>query len=117
ALMDAPGAEYLLNCIGQDQKIPTLADSPAPAKQPLKQRFKLAWKYLHHLDGFCKAAPRSLGIRHPDASPVVKYHVEKFSLAETEAIRAQGAKTCGMLADAQFHAVVSLLELHRLHER
>ena len=47
----------------------------------------------------------------------LKYRVEKFSATETEAIRARGAKLCGVLADAQFHAVVSLLELHRLHER
>jgi hypothetical protein len=47
----------------------------------------------------------------------LKYQVEKFSATETEAIRARGAKICGVLADAQYHAVVSLMELHQLHQR
>ena len=67
------------------------------------------------LDSYCKAAAKSMGCRHPDAPAKLKYHVEKFSAAETEAIRARGAKICGVLADAQYHAVVSLMELHQLH--
>lgn len=118
ALMDAPGAEYFLAAVG-DESLP-LSDSKdtrsrrAPAT--LRERCKLAWKYLHHLDGYCRAAPRSPGVRRQDAA-VMRYRIELFSAEETARARQNGAGHCGPLGDSQFHAAVAALELHRLHQR
>jgi hypothetical protein len=45
------------------------------------------------------------------------FHVEIFSAGETARIRANGARLCGALGDAQFHAVAAAMELHRLHQK
>jgi len=119
ALMDAPGAEHFLALVGH-------AEAPLPATQlprarrpkpPIRERCKRAWKYLDHLDEFCKFAPRAMGSRHPSAPPTLHYRVEKLSVEETERVRANGARHAGVLGDAQYHAAVSVLELHRLHQR
>ena len=68
-LMDANSAEHFLAVVGRED-IPLPATKPAlppRAKKPLKERFKLAWKNIHQLDTFCKAAPHSVGLRRPDS--------------------------------------------------
>jgi hypothetical protein len=118
-LMDANSAEHFLAVVGRED-VPwpaTQPATPARTKKPLKERFKLAWKSIHQLDEFCKAAPRSVGLRRPDSAARQKFRVEKFSAEETSRIRANGARLCGALGGAQFHASVSMVELHRLHQR
>ena len=119
ALMDAPGAEYFLTLLGNANGSLAGANPPSPstARQSLKGRCKLAWKTLHLLDGYCKAAPRSPGLRHVQAPPLLQFRTERLSTEETQRVRANSAKLCGVLGDAQYHAAVSVLELHRLHER
>jgi hypothetical protein len=47
----------------------------------------------------------------------LQHRVEHFSAEETARIRANGVRLSGMLGDAQYHAAVSVFELHRLHQR
>jgi hypothetical protein len=83
----------------------------------MAERCKLAWKNIYQIDKFCLAAPRSLGARHRGAPAWLHYRVEKFSVAETERVRANAERHCGVLGAAQFHAAAALLELHQLHQR
>jgi hypothetical protein len=118
-LMDANSAEHFLAIVGRED-VPLPAEQPilpACAKSPLKERIKLAWKSIHWLDEFCKAAPRSVGLRYPNAPTRQKFRIEKFSGKETARIRANATQLCGALGCAQFHASVSMVELHRLHQR
>lgn len=118
ALMDAPSAEHFLAVVGrEDVALPALTPPASRPKKPLKERLLLARKNVDQLTEFCKAAPRTVGVRFPNAPKVQRYHVEKFSAEETTRIRANGVKLCGALGDAQFHAAVVAQELHRLHER
>jgi len=43
--------------------------------------------------------------------------VYAFTTQETERVRANSVRHCGVLGAAQFHAAVSVLELHGLHQR
>lgn len=119
ALMDAPGAEQFLAQAGRtDLPLPEAqVDVVRRPRLSLPARCRLAWKSIHHLDRFCEAAPRSLGSRHVRAPARLRHQVEKFSVSETERVRANGVRLCGMLGDAQFHAAVAMLELHALHQR
>jgi hypothetical protein len=120
ALMDAPGAEYFLAVTGDEKLSLSASVASVPrngANLPLRTRCKLAWKYLHHLDDCCRAAPRSPGLRHRHAPPGLQYRVQRFSASETGRIRANAAGHCGPLGDGQYHAAVAALELHRLHQR
>jgi hypothetical protein len=83
----------------------------------LPQRCKLAWKNLYQFDKFCEAPPHTLRVRHSEAVPRLQHRIEKFSAEETARIRANAVRLSGMLGDAQYHAVVSVLELHRMHQR
>jgi hypothetical protein len=118
--MDANSAEHFLAVVGRED-VPLPATQPAvpppSSKKPLKERFKLAWKSIHQLDGFCKAPPRSVGLRRPGSPARQKYRIEKFSTEETARIRANGIRLCGTLGWSQFHASVAMVELHRLHQR
>jgi len=119
ALMDANSAEHFLAVVGRDD-VPLPSTErilPQRAKKPLKERVALIKKNVLQLDEFCKAAPRTVGLRRPEAPSMLRYRVEKFTAEETARIRANGAKLCGVLSDAQYHAVVSVMELHRLHQR
>jgi hypothetical protein len=119
ALMDAPGAEYFLAVVG-DEKLPLPGPSPVKPRgsgQRLSERCRLAWKYIHHLDGYCRAAPRSPGIRRRHAPVMMNYRIERFTAEDTAWVRANSAHHCGPLGDGQFHAAVAALELHRLHQR
>ena len=117
-LMDATAAEHFLAAVS-DEKIvlPTANPQPpgAPAKWP--ERLELMKKSVAQLDKFCENQPRSLGVRQPDAPRELQYRVEKFSAEETKTIRSNSARLCGILGDAQFHAVVAAIELHRLHQK
>ena len=117
-LMDATAAEHFLTAVS-DEKIvlPVNGAQPpgAPAKWP--DRLDLMKKSVAQLDKFCENQPRSLKTRHAGAARELSYRVEKFSPAETARIRANSARLCGVLGDAQFHAVVAALELHRLHKQ
>lgn len=118
ALMDAPGAEHFLACVGNEDMV--LPSPPAAAlrpQPPLRERAKLAWKYIHHLDELCKAAPKSIGVRHPSAPAELRHRVETFDAADTARIRANASQLAGLLGDAQFHAATALCELHRLRAR
>jgi hypothetical protein len=119
SLMDAVGAEHLLAMLGHPDAPPRSprAPVPPPAKLTLPARCKLGWKNLYQLDKFCEAAPRTLGVRHAAAAPRLLHRVERLSSEETALIRANGVRLCGMLGDAQYHAAVSVFELHRLHQR
>jgi hypothetical protein len=83
----------------------------------LVDRCKLGWKTLHRIDKMGDLPPRSLGARCPQAALELNYQVVKFSAEETELIRANAARLCGVLGAAQFHAAAAMVELHRLHER
>jgi hypothetical protein len=119
ALMDAVAAEHFLATVGHPEIAAPPAKSPAPPrkKMSLAARFKLARKNLHQLDKFCEAPPRSPGFRHGNVAPRLQYRIENFSTEETARIRANATRLCGMLGAAQYHAAVSVLELHRLHQR
>ncbi len=119
ALMDANSAEHFLAIVGrEDVALPSTEPIvPKRVSKPLKERFQLIQKNILQLDEFCKAAPRTVGVRRPEAAARLHYRVEKFTAEETARIRANGAKLCGVLSDAQFHAVASVLELHQLHQR
>jgi len=119
ALMDAVGAEHFLAALGHPElPLPSVKmTAPARPKLSLPARCKLAWKNLYQFDKFCEAAPRSLGFRHREAALKLRHRIEKFSIDETAQIRANAVRLCGMLGDAQYHATVSVLELHRLHQR
>jgi len=119
ALMDAVAAEHFLATVGHPEIAASPAKSPAPArkKMSLSARFKLARKNLHQFDKFCEAPPRSPGFRHANAAPRLQYRIENFSIEETARIRTNATRLCGVLGDAQYHAAVSVLELHRLHQR
>jgi hypothetical protein len=119
ALMDAVAAEHFLATVGHPEiaALPAKSAAPARKKMSLAARFKLARKNLHQLDKFCEAPPRSPGFRHGNAAPRLQYRIENFSTEETARIRANAVRLCGMLGDAQYHAAVSVLELHRLHQR
>lgn len=118
ALMDAPSAEHFLAVVGrEDVSPPATIPPPQRAKKPLKERLLLARKNVNQLSDFCKAAPKTVGVRRPDAPPVQRYCVEKFSAEETALVKANGVKLCGALGDAQFHAAVAMVELHQLHQR
>jgi len=118
ALMDAPSAEHFLAVVGREElpQPSTAAVAPRP-KKPLKEHFQLARKNVNQLSDFCKAAPRTVGVRFPQAAKVQRHCVEKFTAEQTARIRANGVKLCGALGDAQFHAAVAMMELHRLQQR
>ena len=120
ALMDAPAAEHFLALLGHGE-LPVLPAGLQQAcrpvsKPPLKERITSAWKYLDHLDQFCKFPPRSLGCRHPQVPPALHHHLVKMSSEESERVRANSARYAGVLGEAQYHAAVSVVELHRLHQ-
>jgi hypothetical protein len=118
ALMDAVAAENFLAFVGHPEiTAPSAKPSPARAKMSLPARFKLARKNIHQLDKFCEAPPRSPGFRCGGAAPRLRHRIENFSLEETARIRANAVRLCGVLGDAQYHAAVSVMELHQLHQR
>ncbi|HEX5221226.1 MAG TPA: hypothetical protein VFZ59_16805 [Verrucomicrobiae bacterium] len=118
ALMDAPSAEHFLAVVGrEDVSLPATTPLPPRPKKPFKERVQLARKNVNQLSDFCKAAPRTVGLRFPQAPKVQRYCVERFTVEETARIKANGVKLCGALGDAQFHAAVAMMELHRLHQR
>src|SRR5262249_38060946 len=112
-------AENFLATVGHPEIATPSAKESAPGrpKMSLPARFKLARKNLYQLDKFCEAPPRSPGFRHRVAAPRLQHHVESFSLEKTARIRANSVRLSGVLGDAQYHAAVSVLELHRLHQR
>ena len=117
-LMDAVSAEHFLAAVS-DEKIVLPPTNPPPPGAPAKwpARLELMKKSVAQLDKFCEQQPRALKTRHPQAPRELAYRVEKFSAAETAHVRASGARLCGALAGAQFHAVAAVLELHRLHQK
>lgn len=118
ALMDAPGAEHFLACVGNpDLPLPAASDVATRSQPPTRERLKLAWKYLHHLDELCKVAPKSIGVRHPSAPATLQSRVDAFDAAASARIQANAAQLAGLLGEAQFHAAAALIELHQLRER
>ncbi|HWH78980.1 MAG TPA: hypothetical protein VNT76_16470, partial [Candidatus Binatus sp.] len=117
-LMDAIAAEHFLTAVS-DEKIVLPKTNPQPPGAPAKwpERLELMKKSVAQLDKFCENQPRSLKTRHADAPRELAYRVEKFSAGETKTIRANGARLCGVLGDAQFHNITAALELHRLHQK
>lgn len=118
-LMDANSAEHFLAIVGRDD-LPLPCEErklPLRPRKSLLTRLALGRKSVLQFDRFCEAQPRTVGVRFPSAPAAQRYRVLKFSTEETAAIRAHGVRLCGPLGDAQFHAAVALLELHRLHQR
>ena len=94
-LMDANSAEHFLAIVGRDD-VPLPSTEPVVPKRltkPLKERFKLIQKNILQLDEFCKAAPRTVGVRRPAAAATLHYRVEKFSAEERSEERRVG-KEC-----------------------
>jgi hypothetical protein len=119
ALMDATAAEHFLALVGREE-LPLPAPQPQrrpPTRDRFRDRCRQAWRNIHQLDQFCEAAPRSLGCRQPGVPARLQYYVERFSKEETQQVRANGVRHCGVLGDAQYHAAVAVCELHRLHQR
>jgi hypothetical protein len=117
-LMDATAAEHFLTAVS-DEKIILPKENPQPPGIPAKwpARLELMKKAVEQLDKFCEQQPRALKTRHAAAPRELAYRVEKFSAEETARVRANGVKFCGVLGDAQFHAVTAALELHQLHQK
>ena len=118
-LMDANSAEHFVALVGRDD-VPLPAIEPPVSSRPKKtlgENFKLAQKMILQLDEFCKAPPRTVGVRFLNAARVQRFIVEKFSVEETARVRANGVKLCGALSGAQFHAASAMVELHQLHQR
>lgn len=117
-LMDATTAEHFLAAVS-DEKIVLPQSGPQPSGIPAKwpERLELMKKSVAQLDKFCEQQPRSLKTRFAEAPRELNFNVEQFSAEETKKIRANGARLCGVLGDAQFHAVIAALELHRLHQK
>jgi hypothetical protein len=117
-LMDATAAEHFLAAVS-DEKIVLPKTNPQPPGASTKwpERLELMKKSVAQLDKFCENQPRSLKTRHANAPRELQFRVEKFSAEETKTVRANGARLCGILGDAQFHAAVSALELHRLQQK
>ncbi|MFO1487278.1 MAG: hypothetical protein U1F65_02260 [Verrucomicrobiota bacterium] len=119
ALMDANSAEHFLAVVGrEDVPLPNV-ERVLPVRKPLtfKERMLIIRKQVGMMDEICKNPPRTVGVRRPEARKGLVYRVEKFTAEETQRIRSNGAKLCGVLSDAQFHAASSIMELHQLHER
>jgi hypothetical protein len=117
-LMDATAAEHFLTAVS-DEKIVLPKTNPQPPGAPAKwpERLELIKKSVAQLDKFCENQPRSLKTRHAGAPRELQYHVKKFSAEETVRVRANSSRICGILGDAQFHAAVCALELHRFHQK
>jgi hypothetical protein len=117
-LMDATAAEHFLTAIS-DENIVLPKANPQPAGAPKKwpERLDLMKKSVEQLDKFCEQQPRALKTRFPNAPRELDYRIEKFSAEETKQVRANAVKFCGALGDAQYHAVIAVLELHRLHQK
>jgi len=134
-LMDATAAENFLAIVGQASSLSSErndasgnhaillpASQVVTGKMPVLQmkwpeRLELMKKSVAQLDKFCENQPRSLKLRHASAPRELSYRVERFSAEETARIRANSSRLCGILGDAQFHAAVSVFELHRLHQK
>ncbi|HTB85480.1 MAG TPA: hypothetical protein VK742_17670 [Candidatus Sulfotelmatobacter sp.] len=117
-LMDATAAEHFLTAVS-DENIVLPKANPQPVGAPKKwpARLELMKKSVEQLDKFCEQQPRALKTRFPNAPRELDYQVLKFSAEETKQVRANGVKICGVLGDAQFHAVIAAMELHRLHQK
>jgi len=117
-LMDATAAEHFLTAVSDEKIIlPNTNPQPPGALAKWPERLELMKKSVAQLDQFCENQPRSLKTRHAAAPRELSYRVEKFSTEETARVRANGSRLCGILGDAQFHAVAAALELHRLHQK
>lgn len=117
-LMDAVSAEHFLSAVSDvSNALPHANPQPPGAPKKWPERLDLMKKSVEQLDKFCEQQPRALKMRNADAPRELAYRVEKFSAEETKLVRANSAKLCGPLGDAQFHAVIAALELHRLHEK
>ena len=119
ALMDATTAEWFLAAVGDPQiQLPDFSPPPrATSRMKWPERLELMKKTVEQLDRFCEQQPRSLPARHSTAPRQLRYRLESFSADETARVRANGARLCGVLGAAQFHAVAAVMELHRLHLR
>ncbi len=119
SFMDAPSAENFLAVFGRNDIPLPKAHLPPPPRPPMswRTRIKLSWKHIRQYEEFSKNAPKSPGVRRPQEPHMVQYRLERFTPEETKTIRANSVKHCGMLREAQFHAAVATLELHRLHQR
>ncbi len=117
-LMDATAAEHFLTAVSDENMVlPKTNPQPSGAPKQWPERLELMKKSVAQLDKFCEQQPRSMGVRQLTAPRELQYRVEKFSPEETKTIRANSSRLCGILGDAQFHAAVAALELHRLHQK
>ncbi|HEU6449194.1 MAG TPA: hypothetical protein VFV23_12220 [Verrucomicrobiae bacterium] len=119
ALMDARSAEYFIAVVGRDE-LPLPAPeyiAPAVPHLPFRERLRRIAKNFQTYNRYRETPPRSPGIRNPDEKPRLMYHVEKFSDDETACVQANAVRLCGALGEAQFHAAVAAVELHRLQTR
>jgi hypothetical protein len=125
ALMDGVGGEAFLASLGNPESNPATASGRSSStavptafgQVPLRERARRAWKYLHYLDQFRHAQPRTLNDRLPGEPARLHCRVERLSPEETRRAREHGVRLCGMLGDGQFHAAAATVELHELHRR
>jgi len=116
-LMDARAAEHFLLELGRND-LAAVTDAPSIVElHPVAKQLAGARQATEYIDQFAKIPARPF--RQPDrcVPPLLKYRIERFTVAETARIRDNATRTCGFLNLAQYDAAASIMELHRLHER
>lgn len=122
ALMDAKSAEYFLAMAGNDPLASVESSADWYARRAtkaggLRARGRQAWRELDRLDGFKSALPVSVGTKRPPRAGRLDYQIVALSAEESNRVRAQASRLCGLLGDTTFHLAATLIELHRLHVR
>jgi hypothetical protein len=122
ALMDAKSAEYFLAVAGGEE-MPELRPGEdwyskrAALAGGWRARARQAWSELNRLDQFQNTLPVSLGTQRHPVTRTMKIQAVALSVEESVRVRSHAARLCGFLGDTNFHMAVTLVELHRLHER
>ena len=122
ALMDAKSAEYFLALVGGETLTCPEGNDDWYAQRAtragsLRARGRQAWRELERIEGFKKALPVSPATLHPPRSGTMNYDVVALSSEESARVRAHASRLCGLLGDTNYHLAVTLMALHRLHQR
>ena len=116
-LMDARAAEHFLLELGRGD-FTAMTDAPSVvAENPVGKQMAGARQASEYIDQFAKTPARPLRRLDRSVPPLLKYRIERFTVAETARIRENATRSCGFLNLAQYDLAAALMELHRLHER